>query len=105
MVAALDATTSGWLSYIQFLTIAAAAPVEKQGLLNATVDVTVILRGFSGLSLLLALALAALGPIASVARSRALVRPQVAAIVASMVTAVLVVVFGSSYLIPFTYAK
>ena len=102
-IAAVDAGACGWLSREQFIRIAMAPPVEKQVLLDGIVASLGILRAFSGLSLLLALVLAALGPLASAYRSRPLVRPQVVAILSSMAVAIFVVLLASSYLVPFTY--
>lgn len=102
LVAALDASGSGWLSVQELRMIAVAAPSDKQGMMLATGEAITILRGFSGLSVMLALSLAALGPVASAYKSRPLVARQTVAIAASMASALAVVLLTSAYLAPFT---
>ena len=102
LVAALDASGSGWLSMQELLLIVSAAPADKMTMMLATDDALTILRGFSGLSVVLALILAGLGPVASAYKSRPLVRSQSIAIAVSMASALAIVLLTSGYLAPFT---
>ena len=100
---AIEAGAAGWLSMEQFQLIAVAPVEQKQALLDTMVQAVATLRVFSGLTLLQALALAGLGPLASAYRSRTLIPRQVIAIVTSMVFASIVVGLATSYLVPFTF--
>jgi len=102
LVAAIDTGASGWLSMEQFILIARAPALEKQAILATMVQSITTLRLYSGVTLSLALALAALGPLASAYRSRTLINAQIIAIVTSMIFAAVVVRYGCSFLVPFT---
>jgi hypothetical protein len=97
LIAGLDQLTIGWMTLQDFQAIAIALPADKQALMDTHLATASVLRGFSGLQLALALALASLGPIASLSRRRDLMPRQVGAMVAGLVTAAAVVGFGSTW--------
>jgi hypothetical protein len=103
LVAGLDATASGWVSAEQFRLIATTAPELRQAVLLETAQQIDTLRLYSAASLVLAVALAGLGPAASAYRSRPLVGAQSRAVALSMAAAVVVVVYGANYLVPFFF--
>jgi hypothetical protein len=105
LVAGLDATASGYVATGALQQVAVAPPAAKQALVNSGADAMHILQGFSGLSVLLALGLACLGPVASAQRSRDLIRGQVGAIALSMGSAALVILTAGAYMLPFTWGQ
>ena len=109
LVAGLDLAAMGLGTAHALEAIAAAAPADKQALLGQLLDTTQGGQIFSGLSIVLALLLAALGPIASWQRHREQARKHLVAMGMSLVVAATSLFLVSSYLSPFspssTYAE
>lgn len=96
LIAAVDAAASGWVSAQALTMAAAAAPVAKQGVLSEGSTAVAAMRVFSGSNSLLAVALAALGPVVSSMRSRELVRPQAVGVALGLLTAILAIAVTST---------
>ena len=100
MVAGLDLfamglTTAHWLE-----AIAVAEPAQRQGLLQEILTITDRSRAGTAMSVLLALGLAALGPIASWQRNRAQAQTHLGAMAISVVTAAVSLMLVSNALAP-----
>jgi hypothetical protein len=104
LVAGVDAAAGGWVTGDAFVRAAMAAPADKQHTLWQGYEAVGVLQGFSGMSVLLAVGLASLGPLASASRHRDLVAPQLGAIAISVVAAVAVIVVTAAPLQPFFVA-
>lgn len=101
LVAGLDATASGWHSAEQFLVIANSAPADRQAVLLQMSQTLETLRAFSSASVLIAVVLAGLGPAASAYQRHPLLQAQAGAVAMSMLTSIIIVLYGGNFLVPF----